>query len=89
MTLGIAVVALLINLSAGTVSAAEDHPQQVTVNGKSYHWPKAPVVVVLIELLVIAWVRRRYMDTPWGSALVQVIIGGILVFLTGVLIGAS
>jgi rubrerythrin len=45
--------------------------------------------VVLVELVVIAWIRRRYMDTPWGSALVQVIVGGILVFLTGLLIGAS
>jgi rubrerythrin len=47
------------------------------------------VVVVLIELWLIAWIRRRYMDTPWGAALIQVIVGGILVFLTGVLIGAS
>ena len=47
------------------------------------------VIVVLIELVAIAWIRRRYMDTPWASALVQVIVGGILVFLTGILIGAS
>jgi len=45
-----AVVALLTVLSPGHVSAAEtDHPQQITVNGKNYHWPKAPVVVVLID----------------------------------------
>ena len=37
----------------------------------------------------IAWVRHRYMDTPLGPALVQVVVGGILVFLTGVLIGIS
>jgi rubrerythrin len=47
------------------------------------------VSVVLIELFVIAWIRHRYMDTPWSSALVQVIIGGILVFLAGILIGSS
>jgi rubrerythrin len=47
------------------------------------------VAVVLVELIVIAWIRRRYMDTPWGAALVQVIIGGVLVFLTGLLIGSS
>jgi hypothetical protein len=29
------------------------------------------------------------MDTPWGSALTQVVVGGLLVFLTGLLIGAS
>jgi rubrerythrin len=45
--------------------------------------------VVLVELVVIAWIRHRYMDTPWGSALVQVIVGGLLVFLAGILIGAS
>jgi rubrerythrin len=45
------------------------------------------IVVVLIELAVIAWIRHRYMDTPWSSAIFQVVIGGLLVFLTGVLIG--
>jgi len=45
------------------------------------------VAVVLVELAVIAWIRHRYMDTPWGSAIFQVVIGGMLVFLAGVLIG--
>jgi rubrerythrin len=43
--------------------------------------------VVLVELAVIAWIRHRYMDTPWSSAIFQVVIGGLLVFLAGVLIG--
>jgi erythrin-vacuolar iron transport family protein len=47
------------------------------------------VAVVLIELVLIAWIRHRYMDTPWGRSLVQVVIGGTLVFLAGVLIGSS
>ena len=45
------------------------------------------VAVVAVELLVIAWVRHRYMDTPWPSAILQVVVGGVLVFLTGMLIG--
>jgi rubrerythrin len=45
------------------------------------------VVVVLVELGSIAWVRHRYMESPWLSATVQVVIGGILVFMAGVLIG--
>jgi erythrin-vacuolar iron transport family protein len=47
------------------------------------------VCVVLVELATIAWVRHRYMESPWVSATVQVIIGGILVFLAGVIIGQS
>jgi rubrerythrin len=47
------------------------------------------VVVVMIELLVIAWVRHSYMDTPWLSAVSQVVVGGLLVFFTGILIGSS
>jgi rubrerythrin len=47
------------------------------------------VAVVLIELCVISWVRHRFMDTPLTSALFQVVIGGLLVFLTGILIGSS
>jgi erythrin-vacuolar iron transport family protein len=47
------------------------------------------VGVVLVELISIAWIRHRYMESPWLSATVQVIIGGILVFMAGVLIGES
>ena len=45
--------------------------------------------VVLGELAVITWIRRRYMDSPWVSAALQVGLGGALVFITGVLIGNS
>jgi rubrerythrin len=47
------------------------------------------VIVVLAELATITWIRNRYMETPVFSAAVQVGLGGILVFLTGVLIGNS
>jgi VIT1/CCC1 family predicted Fe2+/Mn2+ transporter len=47
------------------------------------------VGVVLVELGAIAWVRHKFMDTPLVSALLQVILGGLLVFLAGVLIGNS
>jgi rubrerythrin len=47
------------------------------------------VIVVLIELGVIAWVRHYFMDTAWGAALFQVVLGGLLVFLTGILIGSA
>lgn len=46
-------------------------------------------IVVVAELGVITWVRKRYMDTPWVSAALQVGLGGVLVFITGVLIGKS
>ena len=46
-------------------------------------------VVVAIELGVISWVRNRFMDTPLLSAIFQVVVGGVLVFLTGILIGVS
>jgi len=47
------------------------------------------VVVVVVELVVISWIRYRYMDTPFLSASFQVIVGGVLVFLAGWLIGAG
>ncbi len=49
----------------------------------------AAVLVVVIELGVITWARHRYMDTPPLSAALQVGLGGVLVFITGVLIGSS
>ena len=49
----------------------------------------AAVIVVVFELAVITWIRQHYMDTPILSAAFQVILGGVLVFITGVLIGSS
>ena len=46
-------------------------------------------LVVLLELGVISWIRHRYMQTPALSAALQVGLGGILVFVTGVVIGSS
>lgn len=46
-------------------------------------------IVVAIELFVIAWIRWKYMDLPFHSALVQIVLGGILVVLTGIVIGGS
>jgi rubrerythrin len=45
--------------------------------------------IVIVELGVISWIRHRFMDTPLTSALFQVMVGGVLVFLTGILIGSS
>jgi len=47
------------------------------------------LVVVAVELAVIAWIRKRYMDTPLLSAVFQVVVGGVLVFLAGWWIGAG
>jgi erythrin-vacuolar iron transport family protein len=47
------------------------------------------VAIVAIELVAISAVRNRYMDTPFLSAAFQVIVGGTLVFLAGILIGSS
>ena len=47
------------------------------------------VIVVAFELAIIAWIRNRYMDTPLLAASMQVVLGGVLVFLTGILIGSA
>jgi rubrerythrin len=47
------------------------------------------MVIVAIELAVIAWIRHRYMDTPLLSATFQVVVGGVLVFIVGILIGMA
>jgi rubrerythrin len=47
------------------------------------------VIVVAVELAAISYIRHRYMDTPLLSATFQVVLGGVLVFLTGILIGSS
>ena len=47
------------------------------------------VLVVILELGAISYIRYRYMDTPFLAAAFQIIVGGVLVFLAGLLIGSS
>jgi erythrin-vacuolar iron transport family protein len=47
------------------------------------------VIIVAIELAVISWIRHHFMDTPLLAAIFQVVLGGILVFITGILIGSA
>jgi len=47
------------------------------------------IAVVTTELIIISFIRHRYMDTPFLSAAFQVVVGGVLVFLAGIFIGSS
>jgi VIT1/CCC1 family predicted Fe2+/Mn2+ transporter len=44
-------------------------------------------VVVSVELVVIAWVRRRFLNVALRTSLVQVTLGGVIVAAVGVLVG--
>jgi erythrin-vacuolar iron transport family protein len=59
-------------------------------------WPNAfwiatgiASVVVLVELWAIAFIRSRYMDTPFLQAVFQIVIGGLIVLGAGIAIGGS
>jgi erythrin-vacuolar iron transport family protein len=43
--------------------------------------------VVAVELVVIAWVRRRYLAVSLSRSLIQVTLGGIMVAAVGVAVG--
>jgi len=43
--------------------------------------------IVGLELVTIAWVRHRYMGSPLGPTVLQVLVGGALVFLVGLAMG--
>jgi hypothetical protein len=45
------------------------------------------MIVVVIELWAIAWIQKRWMETPWSRAIFQVVLGGALVFAAGMAIG--
>jgi rubrerythrin len=47
------------------------------------------IVVVLIELWAIAWVRSHYMETKFLRAAFEVVVGGLIVFTAGILIGSA
>ena len=46
-------------------------------------------LVVGLELIAIAWIRKRYMDASFALAMLQVVVGGALVFAAGILIGSA
>ena len=46
-------------------------------------------LVVALELATISFIRHKYMDSPFLQVTFQVLIGGVLVLLTGILIGSS
>ena len=46
-------------------------------------------IVVVVELLAIAWIQWRYMETPPLAAAAKVMLGGTLVLAVGILIGSS
>ena len=45
--------------------------------------------IVLIELWAIAYIRSRYMDTPFLQAVFQIVVGGLIVLSAGILIGGA
>jgi len=47
------------------------------------------LAIVFVELWVIAFIQNRYMETPFLKAVLQVVIGGVLVLATGILIGGG
>jgi VIT1/CCC1 family predicted Fe2+/Mn2+ transporter len=46
-------------------------------------------VVVVIELLGIAFIRYKFMKTPLFATILQVIVGGGIVFALGILLGKA
>jgi hypothetical protein len=46
-------------------------------------------LVVGVELLAISWIRFKYFKSSFIVSLVQVVLGGALVFTAGILIGSS
>src|ERR1700722_6442241 len=50
----------------------------------SYHTAMTLAIsVVIVELFVIAWVRHRYMETGMLKAMLQIVVGGGVVFVAG------
>jgi len=43
----------------------------------------------VLELLLIAWIRYRFMDTPFSRAVIQIVVGGLIVLAVGLFIGGA
>jgi erythrin-vacuolar iron transport family protein len=47
------------------------------------------ICVVFIELWIIAGIRSQFMNTQFWRAAVEVVVGGLIVFAVGILIGSA
>lgn len=47
------------------------------------------LAVVFLELWAIVWIQHRFMETPIGRAMFQILLGGGLVLAVGILIGGA
>jgi erythrin-vacuolar iron transport family protein len=46
-------------------------------------------ITVASELVAIAWIRKRFLDVSLSSSLIQVTLGGLIVAITGAVIGQA
>ena len=56
------------------------------------HFMTATIIalcLVFVELWTIAWIQKKYMETPFFRAALQVVLGGALVLAAGILIGTG
>ena len=44
-------------------------------------------IVVSVELVAIAWIRKRFLKVPLRKSLIQVTLGGLIVAVVGILVG--
>jgi VIT1/CCC1 family predicted Fe2+/Mn2+ transporter len=72
----------------GTFLGGVMHALPFLINDVSKALPIA-YTVVAIELVVIALVRKRYLQVSLPVSLVQVTLGGVIVALVGVLVGQA
>jgi len=66
-------------------------PYLVPDNWANAFWIATAIagLVVFVELWVIAYIRARYMDTPFLQAVFQIVLGGAIVLAVGILIGGA
>jgi VIT1/CCC1 family predicted Fe2+/Mn2+ transporter len=72
----------------GTSIGGMLHTLPFLINNLSYALHLAYIVVVC-ELLVIAFIRYMYMKTPLLKTILQVIVGGGIVFVLGIFLGKA
>ena len=70
-----------------------------TLGGLGFTWPflipdfetafAVALVMVVLELFLIAWIRYRFMETPFSRAIIQIVVGGLIVLAVGLFIGGA
>jgi len=76
----------IISQAVTNTARTPNNPVVATLEGAAW---RQRCAVIFVELAVISWIRMQFMDASFLQTAFQILLGGTLVFVAGILVGSS